>query len=355
MMIFTGDLYLGSNNITVHSNVLEILNNNKIIVSNFENVIRDTDNKAIRKDKNSILSISTNELSKYLSQVNSQLVMTLGNNHIHDLDDFGITNTVTTLEKYQIKTTGVGYINEVLKPLILEHDQKKIAILTVSSDNLEVMSIDASENRMGVLNFYKNPINALIKEFSQQVDYVIVQPHWGLEYINYPSPNLRRLAHSWIDSGADLIIGHHPHVIQGKEKYKGKSIYYSLGNYIFPSFSYTNGIIKNWSTDNNRSIMLQVDFSNNINIIEYGLLFDDKNKTLIMSKDSLESFKERSKYLDLTRVDIKKYYSIWEREYLNILLKRESLLNKIKKFFPQHKEYNRLEFFMKRFIKRMRK
>lgn len=282
--------------------------------------------------------------------------MTLGNNHIHDLDNMGIVNTLSTFEKYNIAYTGVGYIDDVLEPLIIKCQQKKIAIFSVSTDNLEVMSIDASKNRMGILNFYKNPINDLLKEYSLKVDYVILQPHWGLEYIKYPSPNLRRLAHSWIDSGADLIIGHHPHVIQGKEIYKEKSIYYSLGNYIFPSFTSKNGIINKWGKNNNKSIILQVNFGdNNIKINEHGLLFNDDNKTLKLDNKSLELFRERSKILELSKINFKKYYSIWENEYYKLLAKRKNILRQIKKFFPQHVEYSRLQFFLKRFIKKVRK
>ena len=62
---------------------------------------------------------------------------------------------------------------------------------------------------------------------------VIVYPHWGLEYQNRPSDRQRSLAHTWIDAGAYAIIGHHPHVIQTYETYKGRPIFYSLGNAIF--------------------------------------------------------------------------------------------------------------------------
>jgi len=64
--------------------------------------------------------------------------------------------------------------------------------------------------------------------------------HWGYEYEQFPLPAHRRLAHALIDAGATVVIGHHPHVIQGIEYYKGKMIAYSLGNFFFPLESYSN-------------------------------------------------------------------------------------------------------------------
>jgi poly-gamma-glutamate synthesis protein (capsule biosynthesis protein) len=70
-------------------------------------------------------------------------------------------------------------------------------------------------------------------------------PHWGTEYALTPNKKQVRLAHEWIDAGVDVIIGHHPHVIQSVEVYKDKYIFYSLGNFIFDqyfSFNTTHGI-----------------------------------------------------------------------------------------------------------------
>jgi len=70
-------------------------------------------------------------------------------------------------------------------------------------------------------------------------DYIVVMPHWGVEYESYPNQKQIRLAHTWIDAGADAVIGAHPHTIQSMEEYNGKIIFYSLGNYIFDQyFSY---------------------------------------------------------------------------------------------------------------------
>lgn len=76
--------------------------------------------------------------------------------------------------------------------------------------------------------------NQTIKQSANQT--ILIYPHWGMEgeYTRYPSPAQLKLAHKWIDAGADGVIGNHSHVPQGKELYKGKPIYYSLGNFDFP-------------------------------------------------------------------------------------------------------------------------
>ena len=72
-----------------------------------------------------------------------------------------------------------------------------------------------------------------VKKAKQKSDFVIVSMHSGNEYVNKPNSSQVNFAHSAIDAGADLVIGHHPHVVQILEKYKDKYIFYSLGNFIF--------------------------------------------------------------------------------------------------------------------------
>ncbi len=91
-------------------------------------------------------------------------------------------------------------------------------------------------------NFTKPPLywampeySSVKEELSKQIDcdFRIVYVHWGIEFINYPYNDQKQFAHYLIDCGADLVIGMHPHVMQGFEIYKGKHIFYSLGNCVF--------------------------------------------------------------------------------------------------------------------------
>lgn len=83
-------------------------------------------------------------------------------------------------------------------------------------------------------NFDK--VYAEIERLRKEVDVVIVTPHWGPEYEKVPTEKMRKWAHEFVDSGADAVIGSHSHVIGDTEMYRGKKIYYSLGNFAFDQY-----------------------------------------------------------------------------------------------------------------------
>lgn len=95
------------------------------------------------------------------------------------------------------------------------------------------MCVYAKDNKPGVAPLNKKAIIQTIKKLKDKVDVLIVNLHWSYEYEVYPLPLHRRLALDIIDAGADLIVGHHAHIIQAYEEYKGKKIYYGLGNFYF--------------------------------------------------------------------------------------------------------------------------
>ncbi len=75
-----------------------------------------------------------------------------------------------------------------------------------------------------------------LHDLEEIVDFIVVYSHWGYEYEHEPNIIQRQLAHEFIDAGADLVVGSHPHVIQSSEVYRDKHIYYSLGNLIFDQY-----------------------------------------------------------------------------------------------------------------------
>src|SRR3990167_10074072 len=91
-----------------------------------------------------------------------------------------------------------------------------------------------------------------VKEAKQKTDFVIVSMHAGIEYVNKPNTSQTNFAREAIDAGADLIIGHHPHVVQIMEKYKGKYIFYSLGNFVFDQM---------WSMATREGLMIKAYFT----------------------------------------------------------------------------------------------
>ena len=94
-------------------------------------------------------------------------------------------------------------------------------------------SFPAQKDSAGTAARQLNIIQEDMEKFRNRVDYIVVNFHWGDEKAEYPGSDQIFFAHSVIDAGADLIVGHHPHVLQGVEKYNDKIIAYSLGNFIF--------------------------------------------------------------------------------------------------------------------------
>lgn len=158
----------------------------------------------------------------------------LANNHILDQGIEGLVDTLTYLEQYGIAHTGAGMNrDEAYAPAYLERKGMKIALLGFSRVVPET-SWKAEGNRAGVAETYDSTgaVKA-IQEARQKADLVIVVAHWGEERVSTPNNDQTRLAHEFVDAGADLVIGGHPHVLQGVEYYKGKWIAYSTGNFIF--------------------------------------------------------------------------------------------------------------------------
>ncbi len=107
-------------------------------------------------------------------------------------------------------------------------------------ENLETVVTSVNGVRVGLIGLYdlngsalRNIPVAMEQVKSQGAQLVIVQVHWGIEKESIPTARQREVAHGAINAGADLVIGHHPHVLQGIEEYQGKMIVYSLGNFCF--------------------------------------------------------------------------------------------------------------------------
>lgn len=165
-------------------------------------------------------------------------VLTTANNHTLDFGTESLLETLRNLNKYEIKTAGAGRNEkEAFKPATLKVKGKKIAVLAASRV-IPTPDWRAQDNQPGLATTY-DPTLLLeaIKTAKKTNDLVIVSVHWGKELASYPEKYQVHLAHQYIDAGADIVLGHHPHVLQGFELYQGKVIAYSMGNFIFTSRS----------------------------------------------------------------------------------------------------------------------
>ena len=157
-------------------------------------------------------------------------IVNLANNHAMDYQGAGLSDTLTTLNKAGIQSVGAGTdIKNARRPIVMEVKGQKVAYLGYYDADLHA----ATASRPGTNPRHNDRVAADIKALRSQVDWIVVNYHWGEELAKYPGDWQIDLARFTVDQGADLVVGHHPHVLQGAEVYKGRPIVYSLGNFIF--------------------------------------------------------------------------------------------------------------------------
>lgn len=164
-------------------------------------------------------------------------VLSLANNHIFDYGYEGFEDTVSLLKENDISYFGAGKnLEEARKPTVLHINGVCIGFLGYSWDYIG--SMNAAASKFGTAPLSERFIIEDVRKLKQQVDIVVVSLHWGYERERYPLPSHRKLAHKIMSAGATVVVGHHPHVLQGIETYKDGIILYSLGNFVFPDILY---------------------------------------------------------------------------------------------------------------------
>lgn len=161
-------------------------------------------------------------------------VVSVANNHTIDFGQDAFLDTIDTLSNAEIAYVGGGRnLSEALTPATYTINGQSFAIFA-GTRVLPSTDWYAKPDRPGMLPTYDpTELNRAISEAEIQYDHIIVFVHWGVERVEIPEEYQRDLAKGYIDAGADLIVGCHPHILQGYEYYKGVPIVYSLGNYLF--------------------------------------------------------------------------------------------------------------------------
>ena len=157
-------------------------------------------------------------------------VVTLGNNHVFDHGVDAFEKTLGLLNDCGIKTVGAGMsARDAKQPLIIDVNNIRIAFISFS----EGEDLTAAVNGPGVFGWEVDEVAAIVSQVKKAVDLVVVVCHCGVEYIPFPPPYVARAFQRIVDSGAHLVIGHHPHLPQGIQFYNNTPISYSLGNFVF--------------------------------------------------------------------------------------------------------------------------
>ena len=158
-------------------------------------------------------------------------IFTLANNHFFDQGQNGVDATISECVSHGVKTVGGGKTKEdARKYLLLEKEGKRIALINACEHEFSVADgTHGGSNPLDLINMQED-----IAAARKEVDYVVLILHGGIEQYHYPTPRMKRWYRHFVDLGADAIINHHQHCINGYEVYKGKPIFYGLGNFYFP-------------------------------------------------------------------------------------------------------------------------
>jgi poly-gamma-glutamate capsule biosynthesis protein CapA/YwtB (metallophosphatase superfamily) len=225
--------------------VRDLLKSADLAVANFENPAPD----AFRYHTRGTTFSADPRLIAGLAKAGIDVV-SIGNNHIRDAGAQGIIDTIKNLKKYKIKSTGAGAnLKAARTPAVVSVNGVKVAIL--GYDTI-AKGYAAGPSTAGSAQLSKAVVKADIKKArAAGADVVIVYPHWGTEYSPKPFAAQQALARSVIDAGADMVIGNHAHWVGAMEVYKGKPIWYALGNFVFD---------QDWSEPTMEGITLELTF-----------------------------------------------------------------------------------------------
>lgn len=163
-------------------------------------------------------------------------IITLANNHSVDYGREALADTMQALREAGIAFVGAGEDAErARQPVTMAAGEPPVKIAVLAFSNMEPVSFYAGPSRPGTNPAQPSVIKQSVSAARRQADIVIALFHWGGERDPSPTARQRELAYAAADAGADLVVGHHPHVLQGFERRGHSLIAYSLGNFLFPS------------------------------------------------------------------------------------------------------------------------
>ena len=228
-------------------------------------------------------------------------VVTLANNHVFDYGIDAFKDTMEILNNNHIQYTGAGMsIEEACTPLVIEVNDIKIAIVNFS----EGEDLTSAGEKPGVMGWDLPKVEDTIKALRPKVDFIIVISHCGIEYIPFPPPYVARAFKQIAEAGADIVIGHHPHVPQGIQFYNNIPIIYSIGNFIF----YQQTDLKYRKLGYFVNLGLNKDSLVSLELIPYRI--NDLGVSSLKEPE-LQTFREKFKEISMPLHDDKKLDEAW--------------------------------------------
>lgn len=270
-----------------------------------------------------LLHANPPECVDFLKKINAN-IWTLANNHITDCGREGLESTLNIAAENGVQTIGIGLNEEqAAKPVIIENDGADIGIIALTYWETP----EATETSEGCIRWNNDAkVSEIIAQIKQTCRWCVVVVHCGDEFAQLPMPYVRNQYHKYLQWGADVVVGHHPHIVENYETVGDKVIFYSLGNFIF-------------DTDYQRlqrytefGMLVKLTFTENeFSWDHMATLIDRENHRILPGKDP-DIF---------TDVSPRQYALLWPLAARNLF---QNDLVKYPYLFPYMKEYSKKEW-----------
>ena len=231
---FTGDLGFSSKYFRgtydkedlLHPNLVEYLKDTDYTVVNVEGCLFKGQGSASKP----LVHANPPECIDFLKRINGN-IWNIANNHIMDSGREGLESTLQYAAQNGVQTVGVGLdLAQAAKPVIIENDGADIGIISVTQEETPA----ATEHSEGTVQWCDlEKIAQMIADVKEKCRWCVLIVHAGPEFCQLMPPSVRDLYQQYLKLGADVVVGHHPHVMQNYEQVGDKIIFYSLGNFVF--------------------------------------------------------------------------------------------------------------------------
>lgn len=212
----------------IDKSLLDVISNCDYSICNFEGI-------CVSKPFLNGQMLQRSSTLKSLKEAGFNLLL-LANNHITDYGLEGLKHTIKQIGEYDFEYMGAGFkYEDVYAPKILEINGLRIGLINLCEAQHGQFKDKNQQYGYAWLGDYD--VDERFRIIREQVDYLVAIPHAGLENYAVPLKQFRQLYRHWCDLGVDVIIGGHPHISQGIERYKDSIIFYSLGNFFFTGFN----------------------------------------------------------------------------------------------------------------------
>ncbi|MCP5104677.1 MAG: CapA family protein [bacterium] len=240
-----------------------------------------------KQNQKGVLLYTQQEVLREVLPLLNITAVSLANNHVYDCHKQGLLYTIRCLESLKIGFTGAGFKQKHLEPVVMT----KNGCITGFAAYVHPSTRPMVSKESGVLvNYFdEDKIIAGIKQLKKTCHCVILSLHWGVDYSFYPTRYQREVSKRFIDAGADIIMGHHPHTVQPYEIYNGGFIFYSLGSFCFGDFMY-KGKLRSLKRKTKKTILPIIAINGEPRMTKCHSLRELPGNRLVLSKHSLQSF-----------------------------------------------------------------